>query len=296
MNDYDNQENTELQTTPQNAPERTPGGQISIFSGGVDINTLLSKAVDLDNVEAIERLTALWERERARVAEDSYNHDMSCLEHECPIIKKTKSVYNRDKELLYKYAPIEEIKRQTKDLIFKYGFSYDVNTEYIDGQIKVIFTVNHRDGHKKEFSLPGPDLSQNKVMNALQARAGSISFMTRKLYCGAFGIVTADDDIDGRVFFEDVPISGNVQDVPNAQGKKKFSFNDAPEENKPIYQGIMALLNAKENRENIFSLAERKEIKETADALLMEKEGLENYYKAIKERSQEKRERLKNAG
>lgn len=272
-------------------PESTSPGKELIFSGELNLNELMSKCLDIQNVEALERLTALYEKQLARVSEAAYNEDMRNFQNECPVIIKTKSVTTNSGTLAYRYAPLDEIKKQTKELIFHYGFSYHVNTTIRDGQIEVVLTVSHKEGHKKEFRMCGPDMPQNKMANALQARAGAITFMTRYLYCGAFGIVTADEDTDGRTFFEDA--SGTI--TQDGSSEKTVSFQSAPDDCKPIYQAIMALLNLREGKENIFSVEDRREIKKTADSILGDKNAIEDYYKAVKSRANAKQEQLRNA-
>lgn len=167
--------------------------QIMLINPQQLITAAINKGVTID---VMERLLEMARSIKRDAAEQAFREALSQFQAACPIIEKTKIVYNRDgKTIRYKYAPIDDIIRQVQPLLDKYGFSYDVETSNGDGQITVSVTACHALGHSKKTSFTVPILD-NEFMNAMQHWASAQTYAKRYAFCNAFGILTGDEDDD----------------------------------------------------------------------------------------------------
>jgi hypothetical protein len=158
---------------------------------------LIQRAIDKGvSVETMERLLAMRRELKAEYAKQAFDEAMAAFQAECPTIKKTKPVKDKNGRELYRYAPIDSIVEQVKPHLKKSGFSYTVDAK-TDGMITAICKVTHELGHSEtsEFSVP---TSSNAIMNKAQEFASALTFAKRYAFCNAFGILTGDEDNDSR--------------------------------------------------------------------------------------------------
>lgn len=143
-------------------------------------------------IDTLERMMAMQEKWEARQAEKDFNDAMAELQSEMPTIKKKKKGHN------CLYAPLEDIIAQVGHLIHKHGFSYRFETQALEGAIQITCVVKHRNGHSERTTMDGPyDTSGGK--NSIQSAGSSFTYLKRYTFQGAFGIATADEDMDGRI-------------------------------------------------------------------------------------------------
>jgi hypothetical protein len=171
----------------------------------VSIEGLLQQAItNKVPVETLERLLAMRKELKAERAKEDYNNSMGEFQSECPVIQKTKAVTTRDGTVAYKYAPIESIVTQVKSLLQKHGFSYAVQTETSDKRVKSVCIVKHVGGHSENYEVEVPLGNKTQVMSDSQVVASALTFAKRYAFCNAFGILTGDEDIDGKDIKPDV--------------------------------------------------------------------------------------------
>lgn len=93
---------------------------------------------------------------------------------------------------------MEDIVEQVKPLLQKHGFSYSLTAETKDSSVLAICTITHRLGHseKSEFRVP---VDPQAFMNEQQKFASAYTYAKRYAFCNAFGILTADEDMDARI-------------------------------------------------------------------------------------------------
>lgn len=158
----------------------------------VNNSELMAKAIESNNIDALERLMALQERWDANNAKKQFIESMADFQSRCPIIIKTKQAHN------YKYAPIEDIVSQIGDLISECGFSYRFEQEHDEnGNIGVTCVVTHISGHSERLRMFG-ERDQSGSKNAIQSIGSTVTYLKRYTLTGSFGIATADSDLDGR--------------------------------------------------------------------------------------------------
>src|SRR6266851_9767896 len=168
------------------------------------VDLLITQAISNNvSVETLERLLIMREKWKAQQAKEAYFISMAEFQNECPIIKKTKKVYNKQGIFLYPYAPIESIIYQVRPLIYKHGFSYAMITvpdkEY--GIVSCI--IRHVEGH--EIIHPPvryPLGERTNIMSATQQYAAALTYAKRYAFCDAFGIMTGNVDTDSKVMIQ----------------------------------------------------------------------------------------------
>jgi hypothetical protein len=161
------------------------------------VDALLSQAVKAGaTIDTLERLMALRKDMLAEKAKEAFNTAMASFQAECPVIRKTKAVKTNDGKVAYRYAPIEMIVSQVKDLIEKHGFRYTTSVEFSGDIVKAICRVVHTLGHEEVSVMPVPLGTKTQIMSQTQVVAAASTFAKRYAFLNAFGIMTGDEDTD----------------------------------------------------------------------------------------------------
>lgn len=160
-----------------------------------DPATLLTLAVEKNvDVDQLEKLMGLYERWQEREAEKAFNRDLNEFKAKCPAIKKTKEVKRKNGELLYKYAPLDEIVETVRPILKDLGFSFDFDTQRTeDGGLNVTCYLRHREGFTRKSTFPVPAI-QGSLTNAAQDEGSKTTFGRRYALQNVLGIAPEDDD------------------------------------------------------------------------------------------------------
>ncbi len=159
------------------------------------IEMAVTNNADIEKLERLLELQTKWDAEQAR---KSYLVAMSSFQASLPVIKKLKSADFGQGKAKYKYASLDDIAEQIRPLLEKNGLSYRFEQSMEGGVISVSCISSHKDGHSEKCSMnASPDASGGK--NSIQQSASSVTYLRRYTLTGALGIVTADEDIDGRL-------------------------------------------------------------------------------------------------
>jgi len=167
-----------------------------------DPESILRYAIDKGaDVSVIERMMAIRRELQQEQAKAAFDSALAAFQAECPVISKQKEVPDRSGKTAYKYAPFEDIIAQVKHLLHKHGFSYalDTDTESKDGWVIAKCQVTHQGGHTDVKTAKLPLGTKTPVMSDTQVYAAALTFASRRVFCNAFGIVTAGEDMDGRI-------------------------------------------------------------------------------------------------
>lgn len=203
---------------------------------------LISQGIEKGmSVETLERLLNMRRELKAEWAKEQYDKAMAKFQSECPVIKKTKQVKTKEGGTAYKYAPIESIVDQVKDLIQKNGFSYSTRMELKDKGVLAIVTVKHSAGHHEESPMEVPLGNKTQVMSDSQVVAAAQTFAKRYAFCNAFGILTGDEDNDAKNTRVD-----NSQKVLNTDDQNKANF-----------EKVMKMINACKNTDVLIDYSEK---------------------------------------
>jgi len=126
------------------------------------------------------------------INKEAFIRAMSSFQAKCPVIVKTRSVANR-----YKYASLDDIVKQVSPLLAEFGLSYTVKTSGTDKSVTATTVVYHVLGHSEESSFSVP-IEEEAYMNDAQKAGSSLAYAKRYSFCNAFGILTGDQDDDGK--------------------------------------------------------------------------------------------------
>jgi hypothetical protein len=158
----------------------------------------LSKNPDIDP-QKIEQLMNLQLKMEDRQAEKSFNQAMADFQQECPIIKKTKAVKNKDGTTRYTHAVLDEMIFVIKPILGKHGLSHTFNTRQTeDKKTELVVLVSHKDGFSREYSYVYDSLDDGGAMNSSQRRKSALTYAKRAALENALGIVTAGEDDDAK--------------------------------------------------------------------------------------------------
>lgn len=177
-------------------------GEIVVKKPDFNPESLIAKAIESNvPVETMERLLEMRRQLKEEYSKEMFYKSLAAFQSECPVIKKTKTVNFTSKRtgstVKYSYAPIETIVIAVRDLLKKHGFSYTIKTETTDKGVKAICIITHEDGHSDQSPYEVP-IDSEAFMNAQQKVASALTFAKRYAFCNGFGILSGDEDDDGR--------------------------------------------------------------------------------------------------
>lgn len=167
------------------------------------VESLLTLAVDRGlPVESLEKLLSMRRELRAEYAKREFNKAKTLFQSKCPVIKKTKKWGGADGP---SYAPLESIIEQVQELLGECGFSFLILTEYVQEEgveplALVTCRLTHVEGHVEDTVFPIPLLRKTGMMNNTHQLAGTFTYGKRYAFCNALGIMTGDEDRDGREY------------------------------------------------------------------------------------------------
>ncbi len=192
-------------TTGHNIKEQMSIQGQSIYDPGAILKLAIERGASVD---VMERLLEMQTKIRAEQAKEAFNRAMAAFQAQCPIIVKRKAGAKE----AYKYAPLDDIVTDVKDLLRIHGFSYRITSEVEPGWVKALCHVTHIEGHCEVSEFKVPIDSKNPMMSEPQRFGGARTFAMRYAFTGAFGILTADEDTDAadRREKQNVPIERTV--------------------------------------------------------------------------------------
>ncbi len=159
-----------------------------------DPESILRYAIDQKaDVAVIERLMVVREKLEKEKAKKMYDASMAAFQAECPPIVKSKE----GAQGKYRYAPLDVIIAQVKELIQRHGFSYSITSDIEKDWVKAICRVTHFGGHSEVSEFKVPTDPRATLMSAPQQYGASMTFAKRYAFVNSFGIMTADEDNDG---------------------------------------------------------------------------------------------------
>lgn len=147
-------------------------------------------------VETMERLFALREKVKVEQAKEAFTSAMAKFQAECPVIEKTKKVYEKNSDKVrYSYAPLDSIVSQVKKPLGNNDLSYRFEEIKDETNITAVCTIIHKFGHSETSSFKVP-IGKEDYMSDVQKYGSRMTFAKRYAFCNALGILTSDEDTD----------------------------------------------------------------------------------------------------
>jgi hypothetical protein len=190
-------EATELSVRPQ------AEGLASVPTESTSVEGMIVRAIDKGiSVDGLERLLAMRDRIKAEQARSTFYDALGAFQSECPIIPKTKTVEFQGRQggtTSYRYAPLEVIVKVVAPLLYRHGLTYRFDTRFEESPPAQVVTciVNHADGHSESSEFRSP-VDAGARMTVMQQSASALTYAKRYAFTNALGILTGDEDNDGR--------------------------------------------------------------------------------------------------
>lgn len=266
----------EVVETPPEAPQSvqivepiSAPAEISHAPKELSVESLISQAiVNNTPVDTLERLLAMRRELKAEAAKELFDADMAGFQGDCPVINKTKDVKTKSGQTAYKYAPLDVIVGQVKDLLNQHGFSYAIQTETLESKVKVTCITKHKAGHSENNSVEVPLGTKTEIMSNTQVVAAALTFAKRYAFCNAFGILTGDDDDDA------VSTKGVEQGARRPQNSQSGSYNRPATNPTAPPQKAVPQTATDEQKRRIFALG--KDLNQTPEGT---KDFIKNHFK-----------------
>jgi outer membrane biosynthesis protein TonB len=213
---------------PRQTKAIVPKAETGLFN----MQTLMASAIEkgAEGIEILERLVALREKIEAEEARKEYFAALAQFQRDCPVIPKSKEVWNINKAtgakttLRYRYAPIEIIVEHIKEPLARNQLSYTFETEQTPGEVSVTFIGHHIRGHKETTEITVPIMISD-FMNKAQAVLSAVTYASRRAMTNGLGIATADEDDDGQA-------TGPAKAEPQPPEEPPTKVEDTPKEKK----------------------------------------------------------------
>jgi len=170
--------------------------QVAAQSSDNMASMFMNMAMNPDcDVDKLEKLMALYERDEARKSQVAFNRDFAAMQSDITTVSKGSKVsYPNSKggRTEYSFATLEDIVDMVRPVLQQHGFavSFKVNTS---SGVNVQCSLMHEEGHSIETAMQVPaDSSGGK--NNVQALGSSISYAKRYTLSSLLNIATRDDD------------------------------------------------------------------------------------------------------
>ncbi len=153
--------------------------------------------VDMDK---LERLYAMRERELARVSLQSFNDALNQVQAEMGRVAPNKD----NQQTKSKYADYAALDRVLRPIYIQHGFALSFTSEPTANaaEVRVVAMLSHRGGHTQRFQIDMPADGKgpqgSAVMTRTHATGSAMSYGQRYLLKSIFNVAVGEADDDGN--------------------------------------------------------------------------------------------------
>lgn len=179
------------------------------------VQMAVEKGMSLETIDKLlgmaERVDAMREAERKRLAESAYMRAIAGLKAEVVTVAKTKRVHydTKDKDgrksgsVDFKHAELADIMKAIAGPAKREGLTWNYPAiDQGDDWVRVTCKLRHIDGHFEELTLGCP-VDKSGKKNDMQAIAAALTYMQRYTLKSILGIAEEGDDKLDRLSAED---------------------------------------------------------------------------------------------
>lgn len=197
--------------------------------------TLIEKALDGDNADALEKVINLYNQQQDREIKREFEAAFSALQADLPAILATRfNIQTKSK-----YAKLDDIHKVIKPLLREHGFStrYESPENYIDGFVQQTFILTHNNGHSAKNSAivqvdsKGIQGASNKTET--HGTGSALTYARRYALCGLLDITITEDD-DGNA------AGGIPRITPEQQSIVLNLLEEVPQDTKDAFYTVYA--------------------------------------------------------
>lgn len=152
------------------------------------------------DIDKMERLWAMRERELARVSQQDFNEALNQVQAEMGRVATNRS----NSQTGSRYADYAALDRVLRPIYIAHGFALSFTTEDGAGvgEIRVVATLAHRGGHTARYQIDmpadGKGAKGNDVMTKTHATGSAMSYGQRYLLKSIFNVAVGETDDDGN--------------------------------------------------------------------------------------------------
>jgi hypothetical protein len=152
------------------------------------------------DIDKMERLYAMRERELARVALQEYNEALNQVQSEMARVAPNKD----NQQTKSKYADYAALDRALRPIYIQHGFALSFTSEPTANaaEVRVIAILSHRGGHTQRFQIDMPADGKGPqgpaVMTRTHATGSAMSYGQRYLLKSIFNVAVGETDDDGN--------------------------------------------------------------------------------------------------
>lgn len=162
------------------------------------IQTFLDKGVTQENVAALRELAALKRDMDKDKAERDFAKAFVQLQAEMPNVKAMSFIPNNDGKVRSKFASYEEIMEQVAPLLKKHDFTVSFSTDFKEGRLIKVCTLQHSGGHFRTNSFAVRIGSGPPKASEAQSDGAASTYAKRFVLCDCLNIVV-DKDTDAAI-------------------------------------------------------------------------------------------------
>lgn len=208
-----------------------------------DGESLLRLAIEQDvDVEKLERLIAMRDRELQRQAKQDYDRAFSKMLADYVPVEKASAATDRDGTVLYKFAPLEAILKTYAPIWTRHGFGWtweEESTRDIEGKRYLTITcVVNGHGYEKRYSVEVEVPAPTKFTNAVQVTGVAKTYGRRYSLIDAFSPIIQDEDDDARSISADeaVDYAEQIREL-----RRCTTFQDLRDTGKRLHEELTGL-------------------------------------------------------
>lgn len=190
-------------------PNRVPAPAVSESAAIFQIIERAARDPNVD-LDKMERLMAMREREMSRQAEQAFNEAMKAAQSEMRSVAADAD----NSQTKSKYATYAKLDRVLRPTYTAHGFSvsFDEADSPKPDHIRCLAYVAHEAGftrtYRKDMPADGKGAKGGDVMTKTHATGAAASYGMRYLLKGIFNVAVGDDDTDGNQPADTTTING----------------------------------------------------------------------------------------
>ena len=185
-------------TVPSAEPVASPSPAADVADTWVAVIERAARDPTVD-VDKLDRLLQMREREHARIAERAFNEALAAAQAEMDAVRADAD----NSQTRSRYASYAALDRAVRPIYTRHGFGLTFDTGDAPGaeQARIVCEVSHIGGHTRRYHLDmpvdGKGARGGDVMTKTHAMGSGITYGRRYLLGMVFNLVTAKDD-DGN--------------------------------------------------------------------------------------------------
>jgi hypothetical protein len=164
---------------------------------GEMLQAVIDKGITNENVGALEKIVALYERMEDKKAEREFTAAFVRLQAEMRSVRASRTVPNNDGSVRYTFAPFEDIMKEVGPKLEANGFTVTFSTDFAEGRLIKSCTLSHASGHSKTNKFAVRIGAGPPKASECQADGSASTYAKRFALCDLLNI-QIDKDTDAR--------------------------------------------------------------------------------------------------